>query len=197
MNKFFEKFDVITGKYIVWVRKHKFWGIILSIVIIAISFPLLISIFIAKSIKTDETKNWVTPVASLILVIGLILNIGYITTIQTKKEDKTSSAVEQVSTDDETVSTETISTEVTTTEATTTTAISTTLPPTTTTRVIATQAPATQAPVTQAQSGKSYYQNCTDVWNTIGRPIHSNDPGYTTPKLDKDGDGTACETDPR
>jgi uncharacterized protein with LGFP repeats len=42
-----------------------------------------------------------------------------------------------------------------------------------------------------------YYANCTEVWNAIGRPLLSSDPGYETPRLDRDGDGVACETDPR
>ena len=42
-----------------------------------------------------------------------------------------------------------------------------------------------------------YYENCTDVWNAIGRPLTKSDPGYETPRLDRDGDGVACERDPR
>ena len=43
---------------------------------------------------------------------------------------------------------------------------------------------------------KSSYENCTEVWNTIGRPISAGDPGYSV-KLDRDGDGVGCEGDPR
>jgi hypothetical protein len=46
-------------------------------------------------------------------------------------------------------------------------------------------------------SGPVYYENCTDVWNAIERPLYRTDPGYETPRLDRDGDGVACETDPR
>ncbi|MTD15467.1 hypothetical protein GIS00_16145 [Nakamurella sp. YIM 132087] len=39
------------------------------------------------------------------------------------------------------------------------------------------------------------YANCTDVWNTIGRPIRAGEPGYSR-KLDRDGDGVGCESRP-
>lgn len=42
-----------------------------------------------------------------------------------------------------------------------------------------------------------HYDNCTDVWNKVGHPLHTGDPGYEAPRLDSDSDGTACETDPR
>ncbi len=41
-----------------------------------------------------------------------------------------------------------------------------------------------------------YYQNCTDVWNHIGRPIYRSDPGFRA-AFDRDGDGIGCETRPR
>lgn len=50
--------------------------------------------------------------------------------------------------------------------------------------------------VQMRQSG-ALYQNCTEVWNAIGRPIYAGEPGYTTPDLDRDGDGVGCEYDPR
>ena len=40
------------------------------------------------------------------------------------------------------------------------------------------------------------YANCTAVWNSIGRPIRSGDPGFMS-KFDRDGDGVGCERDPR
>lgn len=40
------------------------------------------------------------------------------------------------------------------------------------------------------------YKNCTDVWNSIGKPITPGDPGFL-PKFDRDGDGVGCENDPR
>lgn len=40
------------------------------------------------------------------------------------------------------------------------------------------------------------YANCKEVWNSLGRPIRSTDPGYSR-KLDGDGDGVGCETRPR
>ena len=42
-----------------------------------------------------------------------------------------------------------------------------------------------------------YYENCTAVWDAIGRPLLAGDPGYAAPRLDRDSDGVACETDPR
>lgn len=53
---------------------------------------------------------------------------------------------------------------------------------------------ATETPTTEP-SGKSYYRNCKDVWNTLGHGITSSDPGYSS-KLDSDGDGLACEIRP-
>lgn len=51
-----------------------------------------------------------------------------------------------------------------------------------------------QAPA-PAASGKRY-KNCRAVWNELGRPIHSNEPGYGR-HLDRDGDGVGCERKPR
>lgn len=44
----------------------------------------------------------------------------------------------------------------------------------------------------QQTQGKSHYRNCKDVWETLGHGITSDDPGYSR-KLDRDGDGFACE----
>ncbi len=41
-----------------------------------------------------------------------------------------------------------------------------------------------------------YYANCKDVWNRLGHPITANDAGYSG-RLDRDGDGIACESRPR
>ena len=46
-----------------------------------------------------------------------------------------------------------------------------------------------------AASGKRY-KNCRAVWNELGRPIRSNEPGYGR-HLDRDGDGVGCERKPR
>ena len=51
-----------------------------------------------------------------------------------------------------------------------------------------------QAPA-PAASGKRY-KNCRAVWNELGRPIRSNEPGFG-PHLDRDGDGVGCERKPR
>ncbi|WP_083316694.1 MULTISPECIES: excalibur calcium-binding domain-containing protein [unclassified Corynebacterium] len=40
------------------------------------------------------------------------------------------------------------------------------------------------------------YPNCRAVWNDLGRPIRSNDPGYGS-HLDRDGDGIGCEKRPK
>ena len=52
-----------------------------------------------------------------------------------------------------------------------------------------------QAPAPAAASGKRY-KNCRAVWNELGRPIRSNEPGFG-PHLDRDGDGVGCERKPR
>jgi hypothetical protein len=44
-----------------------------------------------------------------------------------------------------------------------------------------------------ADSPKSVaYSSCADVKAAGKAPIHKGDPGYST-KLDRDGDGTACD----
>lgn len=40
------------------------------------------------------------------------------------------------------------------------------------------------------------YPNCRAVWNDLGRPIRSNEPGYGS-HLDRDGDGVGCEKRPK
>ena len=50
-----------------------------------------------------------------------------------------------------------------------------------------------QAPA-PAASGKRY-KNCRAVWNELGRPIRSNEPGYGR-HLDRDGDGVGGERRP-
>ncbi|RYQ05103.1 excalibur calcium-binding domain-containing protein [Bifidobacterium pseudolongum] len=47
----------------------------------------------------------------------------------------------------------------------------------------------------QQTQGKSHYRNCKDVWETLGHGITSDDPGHSR-KLDRDGDGFACEIRP-
>lgn len=47
----------------------------------------------------------------------------------------------------------------------------------------------------QQTQDKSHYRNCKDVWETLGHGITSDDPGYSR-KLDRDGDGFACEIRP-
>lgn len=52
-------------------------------------------------------------------------------------------------------------------------------------------APAPAAPAPVAPSA-TYYENCTAVRAAGAAPIRAGDPGYTR-KLDRDGDGVACE----
>ena len=52
---------------------------------------------------------------------------------------------------------------------------------------------ARQAQVNQQQAGQSaYYANCTQAKNAGAAPLYSGQPGYSR-KLDRDGDGIACE----
>lgn len=39
------------------------------------------------------------------------------------------------------------------------------------------------------------YENCTQVWLELGRPIYQGEPGYAA-HLDSDDDGIGCETKP-
>ena len=53
--------------------------------------------------------------------------------------------------------------------------------------------PAAPATGTSTSSGSVYYANCAAVRAAGKAPLHRGDPGYETPRLDRDGDGTACE----
>lgn len=44
----------------------------------------------------------------------------------------------------------------------------------------------------QAVPEEVYYSNCTEVRAAGAAPIHRGEPGYSS-KLDRDGDGTACD----
>lgn len=63
-----------------------------------------------------------------------------------------------------------------------------------------TQAPTTRQPTTRPPTttpppdggGSTYYANCTAVRAAGADPIHVGEPGYSR-KLDRDGDGVACE----
>jgi glucan-binding YG repeat protein len=44
----------------------------------------------------------------------------------------------------------------------------------------------------QQNSGSAYYPNCAAVRAAGKAPLHRGDPGYSS-KLDRDGDGIACE----
>jgi hypothetical protein len=45
---------------------------------------------------------------------------------------------------------------------------------------------------TPKPAGEVYYKNCTAVRAAGAAPIHIGEPGYSR-KLDRDGDGIACE----
>lgn len=47
-------------------------------------------------------------------------------------------------------------------------------------------------PKTPKVTANTYYKNCTAVRNAGADPIYKGDPGYSR-KLDRDGDGVACE----
>ena len=42
----------------------------------------------------------------------------------------------------------------------------------------------------------AYYENCTEAWKAGKAPLYRGQPGYRS-GLDRDGDGVACEVDPR
>lgn len=54
------------------------------------------------------------------------------------------------------------------------------------------QAEAVPAPTTAESGGSTYYENCTAVRAAGADPIRRGEPGYSS-KLDRDGDGIACE----
>lgn len=49
------------------------------------------------------------------------------------------------------------------------------------------------APVPEAPAQSAFYQNCDAVRAAGAAPLYASDPGYSR-KLDRDGDGVACET---
>lgn len=49
------------------------------------------------------------------------------------------------------------------------------------------------APPPEDESDDIYYANCTEARNAGAAPLHRGDPGYRK-GLDRDGDGTACES---
>lgn len=64
-------------------------------------------------------------------------------------------------------------------------------------RVAAEQAAAAQAAADAAKAAEApasvHYANCSEVKAAGAAPIHAGDPGYSS-KLDRDGDGVACES---
>lgn len=56
----------------------------------------------------------------------------------------------------------------------------------------AAEAAAAETEAAEEEPSSVYYANCTAVRNAGAAPIRTGDPGYSR-KLDRDGDGTACE----
>lgn len=93
-----------------------------------------------------------------------------------------------------------------TTTVPTTTTTSTTIPPTTTTVAITTTTARRAAPPPTAPPPPSTeattttqavrYESCRDAFLAGALPLFAGDPGYE-PRLDRDGDGEACEFDDR
>jgi hypothetical protein len=52
--------------------------------------------------------------------------------------------------------------------------------------------PTTPRPTATKSSSSVYYENCTAVRAAGAAPSHRGEPGYSS-KLDRDGDGIACE----
>lgn len=52
---------------------------------------------------------------------------------------------------------------------------------------------ATSAPSSGTTSSNVYYKNCDAVRAAGKAPLSAGQPGYATPRLDRDGDGVACE----
>ncbi|MCT2083186.1 excalibur calcium-binding domain-containing protein [Dermabacter hominis] len=56
--------------------------------------------------------------------------------------------------------------------------------------------PAKKPAPKKKSSGSGGFRNCAEAWKKGAAPLHRGKPGYT-PKLDRDGDGVACEWKPR
>lgn len=54
----------------------------------------------------------------------------------------------------------------------------------------------TTQPTTSTTEGRPPYRNCTEAWVAGDAPLGRDHPRYA-PHLDRDGDGIACEDDPR
>ena len=57
-------------------------------------------------------------------------------------------------------------------------------------------APTAVPPASAPPSAAVHYENCTAVWAALGRPLRAGEPGYEAPRLDRNGDGVACENKP-
>jgi endonuclease YncB( thermonuclease family) len=60
-------------------------------------------------------------------------------------------------------------------------------------RVDAASPNVTCAPASPPPAGGVYYANCDAVRAAGKAPLYRGQPGYETPRLDRDGDGVACE----
>jgi cytoskeletal protein RodZ len=102
-------------------------------------------------------------------------------------QESTTTSVTTASTTDETVPTTAPTTAAPTTAA---SAASSTEPPTTAAPP-PTEPPTTAAPTTAAPAAVSY-KNCDEARAAGAAPLYQGEPGYSS-KLDRDGDGVACE----
>nr|WP_245935325.1 excalibur calcium-binding domain-containing protein [Acidipropionibacterium virtanenii] len=59
-------------------------------------------------------------------------------------------------------------------------------------RAAAPRTTSTEATTDAGSGSDAYYQNCSAARAAGVAPLHRGDPGYST-KLDRDGDGVACE----
>lgn len=84
----------------------------------------------------------------------------------------------------------------TTTTTTSPTTTSTTVAPTSVTTTTTSQGSSSTTTSTSTEVIGSTFENCTEVWNVLGRAIRADEVGFSS-KLDTDVDGTGCENDPR
>ena len=60
-------------------------------------------------------------------------------------------------------------------------------------RIVAMATAVTIALTLTACPGDTRYANCDEARKAGAAPLHRGDPGYSS-RLDRDGDGTACDT---
>jgi hypothetical protein len=132
----------------------------------------------------------------LVLIVGVSLALR-----QDDGDAQPSAATRSTTTELATTTTSTAPTTTTTAPTTTAPTTTTTVPPTTTTAPPVVPPPTeplppptTVAPTTTTQGVR--YRDCTEAWFAGALPLFEGEPGYS-PRLDRDGDGEACEWDER